>query len=153
MTFSLTGFPSAICLWCAMEHPSLGAEGSCAAKNNSRTRSHPKIHLSCSVSHCGFSQQQTPLPGPVMLTGAATNVSLFLFIFLQGVFLEGYEVPWEFKGELIGGWLVSHNIGCFSARQGKHSWQETGRTSVVRRGLARRGRMLGMVDSCTTGLL
>lgn len=87
-----------------------------------------------------------------MLTGSATSVSLFIYFFAR-VFLEGYKVPREFKGELIGDWCVSHNTGCFSARQGKHSWQETGRTSAVRRGLARRGRMLGMVDSCTTGLL
>lgn len=128
-------------------------------RTTSRNQSHPKILLSCSVSHCGFSQQQTPLPGPVMLTGAATNVLLFIyfckrfFFFCIFFFLESYEVPRKFKAELIGGWLLSHNIGCFSARQGKHSWQETGRTSVVRRGLAGRGRMLGMVDSCTTGLL
>lgn len=85
MTFSLMSFPSAICLWCAVVHPSLGPEGSRAAKNNSRNRSHPKIHPSCSASHCGFSQQQTPLPGPVTLNWCCFFVLLWVFAAFSGV--------------------------------------------------------------------
>lgn len=55
-----------------------------------------------------------------MLAGAATNVLLFIYFgFFLVFFVEGYEVPREFKGELIGGWLVSHNTGCFFCQTGK----------------------------------
>ena len=52
LTFGLKRYPSAICLWCTMPHPSPVPEESSAAKNNSanRHRSNPKIHPSCSVS-------------------------------------------------------------------------------------------------------
>lgn len=140
-TFGLTRFPSAICLWCTMPRPSLGPEESSGAKNNSLNRqcSDPKILLSFSVSHPGS------LPALAMLSVTAANVLVWL--------LQILACSRECKGKLVGWCLIGHIIGDLFPRQGENSWQETVRISVVCWGLARRGRMLGMVDSCTTELL
>lgn len=76
VTFGLTRFPSTICLWLTMPHPSPGPEEISAAKNNSTNqhRSDPEIRLSRSVSHPGSSQPWKL----AMLSLTAANVLLRL---------------------------------------------------------------------------
>lgn len=83
VTFGFTRFPSAICLWCTVAHPSFGPGGSSTVKNNSVNCSQPKSHLSCFTSWVQ-AVIDTPIPRLAMLSVTAANVVLRLLHHLAG---------------------------------------------------------------------